>query len=82
MTNGLNQRDFSLEPEDNARLANLCGSFDEHLRQIELRLGVEIDHRGNLFQVIGEDDATRATEKVMRVLYGLTERESLTGARK
>lgn len=81
MTNGLNQRDFSLEPEDNARLANLCGSFDEHVRQIELRLGVEIDHRGNLFQVIGEDDAARATEKVMRVLYGLTERESLTGAK-
>jgi phosphate starvation-inducible protein PhoH and related proteins len=81
MTNGLNQRDFSLEPEDNARLAHLCGSFDEHLRQIELRLGVEIDHRGNLFQVIGEDDAARATEKVMRVLYGLTERESLTGAK-
>ena len=81
MTNGLNQRDFSLEPADNARLANLCGSFDEHLRQIELRLGVEIDHRGNLFQVIGEDDAARATEKVMRVLYSLTERESLTGAK-
>ncbi|WP_266181044.1 PhoH family protein [Dyella humicola] len=81
MTNGLNQRDFSLDPEDNARLANLCGPFDEHLRQIELRLGVEIGHRGNLFQVIGEDDAARATEKVMRALYNVTERESLNGAK-
>ena len=81
MTNGLNQRDFSLDPEDNARLANLCGPFDEHLRQIELRLGVEIDHRGNLFQVIGENDAARATEKVMRALYDTTERESLNGAK-
>ena len=81
MTNGLNQRDFSLEPEDNARLSNLCGPFDEHLRQIELRLGVEVNHRGNLFQVIGEDDAARAAEKVVRALYAVTENESLNGAK-
>ena len=29
----LNQRDFTLDPIDNARLANLCGPFDEHLRE-------------------------------------------------
>ena len=81
MNNGLNQRDFALDPEDNARLANLCGPFDEHLRQVELRLGVEIDHRGNLFQVIGEEAATRAGEKVLRALYTATENESLTGAK-
>ena len=61
MTDILNQRDFTLDPEDNARLANLCGPFDEHLRQIELRLGVEIDHRGHLFQVIGDEAAPRNT---------------------
>ena len=81
MNNGLNQRDFALDPEDNARLANLCGPFDEHLRQVELRLGVEIDHRGNLFQVIGEDAAARASEKVLRALYAATETEALTGAK-
>ena len=59
----LNQRDFTLDPDDNARLANLCGPFDEHLRQVELRLGVEINHRGNVFQVIGEDAAARARRK-------------------
>ncbi|MCW8808287.1 MAG: PhoH family protein [Rhodanobacter sp.] len=77
----LNQRDFALDPEDNARLANLCGPFDEHLRQIELRLGVEINHRGNLFQVIGEDTVAKATEKVLHALYGITEDQSLNGAR-
>ncbi len=77
----LNQRDFALDPEDNARLANLCGPFDEHLRQIELRLGVEINHRGNLFQVIGEDAVSRATEKVLKALYAGTEDESLNGAK-
>ena len=76
----LNQRDFTLDPEDNARLANLCGPFDEHLRQIELRLGVEINHRGSIFQVIGEDTAARAAEKVLRSLYATTGDESLTGA--
>jgi phosphate starvation-inducible PhoH-like protein len=81
MTNGLNQREFPLDPEDNARLSNLCGPFDEHLRQIELRLGVEVNHRGNLFQVIGEDGAARAAEKVLRALYAVTENESLNGAK-
>jgi phosphate starvation-inducible protein PhoH and related proteins len=77
----LNQRDFILDPEDNARLANLCGPFDEHLRQVELRLGVEINHRGSIFQVIGEDAPARATEQVLRALYATTEDEALTGAR-
>ncbi len=81
MTQGLNQRDFHLDPEDNARLANLCGPFDEHLRQIELRLGVEINHRGGVFQVIGDEGPARATEKVMRALYEVTDDESLSGAK-
>jgi phosphate starvation-inducible PhoH-like protein len=81
MTNGINQRDFVLDPEDNARLANLCGPFDEHLRQIELRLGVEVNHRGNIFQVLGEEAQATAAEKVMRALYATTEDESLNGAR-
>jgi phosphate starvation-inducible PhoH-like protein len=81
MSNGIKQRDFTLEPEDNARLANLCGPFDEHVRQIELRLGVEINHRGSIFQVIGDEAATRATEKVLRALYASSEDEALTGAK-
>ena len=79
MTHSINQRDFTLDPEDNARLANLCGPFDEHLRQVELRLGVEINHRGGIFQVIGEEAPSSATEKVLRALYASTEDEALTG---
>jgi phosphate starvation-inducible PhoH-like protein len=81
MTDSLSQRDFALDPEDNARLSNLCGPFDEHLRQVELRLGVELNHRGNLFQAIGEKAATRAAEMVLRALYDATAAETLTGAR-
>ena len=33
-------RPFELQPADPDRLAALCGPFDEHLKQIERRLGV------------------------------------------
>ena len=45
---------FELEPADTMRLANLCGQFDEHLKQIETRLEVDIFCRGNLYTVQGE----------------------------
>ena len=62
-----------LEPADNRRLANLCGQYDEHLRQIEQRLGVEINNRGNNFKVIGEDESIQATAELLRELYNETE---------
>ena len=62
-------RDFVLEPEDGERLANLCGPFDEHLRQMELRLGVEIANRGHVFRVTGDTKATAAAEKLLHALY-------------
>lgn len=62
-------RDLTLEPADNDRLANLCGQFDQHLRQIESRLGVEISNRGNRFRLEGSDEATRRSERVLRTLY-------------
>ncbi|MDH5823853.1 PhoH family protein [Luteimonas sp. RD2P54] len=62
--------EFALEPADSERLANLSGPFDSHLRQIELRLGVEIANRGNVFRVSGRsDDAVEQTEKLLRALY-------------
>ena len=62
-----------LDPADNRRLANLCGKFDEHLRQIEQRVGVEINNRGNSFKIIGESDSVQATEDLLRELYRETE---------
>ena len=63
------QRDFVLEPQDGERLANLNGPFDEHLRQIESRLGVQIANRGNVFRVSGEDAAAKAAERLLQALY-------------
>jgi phosphate starvation-inducible PhoH-like protein len=62
-------REFLLEPEDIERLANLAGPFDAHLRQIELRLGVEIANRGNIFKVVGPAAEAKAAEKLLRALY-------------
>ncbi len=73
--------DMSLEPVDNQRLANLCGAFDQHLRQLERRLGVEVNNRGNAFRVLGEPDAARAAAEVLRELYALTAEDALTPAR-
>jgi phosphate starvation-inducible PhoH-like protein len=72
--------DFALEPDDGTRLANLAGPFDEHLRQIELRLGVEIANRGNVFRVTGAEPAVKIGERVLRDLYAATENEDLSGA--
>ncbi len=71
-------REFLLEPLDNQRLASLCGQFDEHLRQIERQLAVEIHHRGNAFRVLGEEGPVRAARALLQHLYRETEGEGLT----
>jgi len=70
--------EISLIPADNARLSNLCGHFDTHLRQIEHRLQVEIANRGNLFKVTGLEDSVKAACVVMQKLFECTEKEELT----
>ena len=70
-------RDFTLQPEDTERLANLAGPFDEHLRQLEMRLGVEIANRGHVFRVTGEPKAADTAERLLRALYEETAEETL-----
>ncbi len=70
-------REFALSPDDSVRLANLSGPFDEHLRQIELRLGVEIANRAGIFRVTGDADAITATERLLIGLYADTASEIL-----
>ena len=70
-------RDVVLEPADNDRLANLCGQFDEHLRQIERRLSVEIASRGNRFRVTGKPGNAEIGEHVLETLFRMTDNERL-----
>jgi len=69
---------FELEPAETLRLANICGQLDEHLKQIESRLAVEIFCRGNLFTVEGEERPRRVARRLLQSLYRLTETEVLT----
>ncbi len=77
MSQSTNEGSFILEPDDNQRLANLCGPFDEHLRQIERHLGVEVNSRGNTFKVVGSDAAMRSARSVITNLYDETEESTL-----
>jgi len=70
-------QDLVLEPADNSRLANLCGQFDEHLRQIERRLNIEIASRGNQFRVTGDPGATQIGSELIQSLFNMTDRERL-----
>ena len=70
-------REIVLEPADNNRLANLCGQFDEHLRQIERRLHVEIASRGNYFRVTGNPGAAQIGSDVIHSLFQMAENERL-----
>ena len=67
--------EFVLKPADNHRLALLWGQFDEHLRWIEAKLSVEVNARGNFFQVIGEPYAAKMVHGLLLRLYAETENE-------
>ena len=69
--------EFTLDPPENDRLANLCGPFDDHLRLIERRLGVEISNRGHAFSLCGGELERDTARRVLADLYALAERKSL-----
>ncbi len=73
--------DLVLQPEDNERLRNVCGQLDEHLRQVESRLGIEINNRGNAFRLLGEPEAIQAGAEVLQGLYRASADEALSPAR-
>lgn len=60
---------FLLDPEDNQRLADLCGEHNAHLKQVEEGFGVRISHRGHLFCVDGQDHDIRKAQDVLCALY-------------
>lgn len=72
--------EFSLE-QDNRRLANLAGQFDEHLRLLEKSMGVEVNHRGNQFRVVGDKIPTEVTCSLIQKLYQETKSGALTPAK-
>ena len=58
-----------LEPSDHKRLASLCGPFDDNIKQLERRLGVEITYRNNEFKVLGPALQVAGTIDLLKNLY-------------
>lgn len=56
----------------------MCGQFDENLRHLEARLGVEINNRGNRFRVIGDQEPVALAEEILKNLYQETAAADLT----
>jgi phosphate starvation-inducible PhoH-like protein len=73
------QREFVLEPADNARLANLCGPLDANLHLLESRLDVRIQRRGDNFRVSGARAAN--AQELLRELFLLTATDEVTPER-
>ena len=67
-----------LLPDDNDRLINFCGQYDEHLRHLEKRLGVQIANRGNHFQIDGNETVIAGCGAVMQSLFTATEKDFIT----
>ncbi|WP_237398399.1 MULTISPECIES: PhoH family protein [unclassified Gilliamella] len=62
-----------LEPADNQRLNSLCGPYNDNIKQLERRLGIEINHRGNLFTITGDSICVQATIDILQSLYQHTQ---------
>ncbi len=61
-------------PLDNARLAHLCGSLDEHLRAVEKALDVSIKRRNEAFRIEGPKAAAERAILLLQTLYARARR--------
>ncbi len=56
-------------PLDNTRLANLCGTLDAHLREIEAAFGVSITRRNESFRIEGAKANAERAAVLLQTLY-------------
>lgn len=61
--------EITLQPEDNIRLANLCGPIDENIKQIETALEVNINRRGASFSITGKQENMRMAAQIIENFY-------------
>ena len=59
--------EFSAEPDDNRRLANLCGALDQNLREIEKAYEVRIQRRGSQFTIEGTAAQAREARRALEL---------------
>lgn len=64
---------IKLSFEDTKLLQELCGQHDDHLQQIEERLGVQLVPRGNMIAAYGPNEQAEKAKTVLEDLYELLE---------
>ena len=70
-------RDMQVPPEtqvvidfdDNRAVSSLVGPYGQNLAQIERRLGIVVDSRGNHITIAGSRDGCDAARRVLETLY-------------
>ena len=65
----MNPLELSFTPVDNQRLANLCGTLDENLKQIEGAFDVSIARRGEHFSISGPPEPSRLAADALQRFY-------------
>jgi phosphate starvation-inducible protein PhoH and related proteins len=61
--------EITLIPEDNVRLANLCGTLDENIKQIEDALDIGISRRGAHFKLSGDKGNMALAAQLLESFY-------------
>jgi phosphate starvation-inducible PhoH-like protein len=69
----LNSQLIHFTPVDNRRLANLCGSLDENLKQIETALDITIVRRNEQFRVSGSAKNLQLGITLLEHFYAMAE---------
>lgn len=62
-------KEIILEPADNNRLMSLCGPFDDNIKQLERRLGIDIHRRDNVFRLVGKSPGVDTAATILTSLY-------------
>ena len=69
MSSKLTTLNLYLEPAEPRRLAALCGPFDDNIKQLERRIGVEISYRDNHFTIVGQAQNCLTANNLLKELY-------------
>ncbi|GAA3700192.1 PhoH family protein [Oceanisphaera sediminis] len=69
MTAKVTTLELELQPAEAPRLASLCGPFDDNIKQLERRLGVEINYHNQHFTLVGPANLVKVGGELLTQLY-------------
>jgi len=70
--------ELNLSPQDNKKLANLCGPLDENISQISVGLDIKISRKNSLFILNGDERKVLLASQLLESIYLRSTRAILT----